>query len=230
MGHFTISLLQQQGFQDFNLQANGENAQIQTWKHNCVIPPGKFRMNISGDDGLKISIVNLHVKSMRSTASGPDFGGKIPFLALLILIAIPIYWFLHKRIALSQWFLVAISLVAMFVIQPYFALGMFVFLAVVFAFRKGISAGTDRARYLFVAILLTVVVYLMVFKYAPDWYYSFFIFIGGQYVGLPLGVSYFTFRLLHVVIRVVSPASNRPHLPRISLFSAVLAHHPRGAH
>lgn len=172
---------------------------IRTWHTSFLSAPGSFSLSLSAPAGTRIVVHEVRVKSYRSTVAGPDFSGKIVFLAILIALAIPVYWALRRRRVAGEWFLVSLSLLALFVIEPFFAAGLLVLLSLLFLCKRPL-AEHERRGLVFPVVLLTGVAFLLVFKYAPNAYYSMFLFLGGSYVGLPLGVSYFVFRLIHVII------------------------------
>lgn len=203
----TISLTSPDGLKsyyrcsgNFKAASSGSMSEPQVWETTTISPPGRFRLSISGEPGLTLQVDEVETKSLRSIASGPDFAGRLPVLIVIITLAFPLYWIVHKRKKVSQWLLVGTSVAILFIVEPFFAGGLLLFLTGIFHTRRLLTDGSRRRLGLFTLLLIVCVAFLLVFKYAPDWYYSLFLTIGGGYVGLPLGVSYFVFRLMHVIM------------------------------
>jgi alginate O-acetyltransferase complex protein AlgI len=122
-------------------------------------------------------------------------------LMAVVAAALPVYWLLLRRDTHRRWFVVVVSLVVLALIQPAFAVvtvGLAYIAHQVVAAHKERRLTTSRALLLAIAV---AVVTLAIGKYGQvmvgrlwgqnDWLWSHLV--------MPLGISYFVFRLLQYV-------------------------------
>ena len=122
-------------------------------------------------------------------------------LMAVVAAALPVYWLALRRDTHRRWFVVVVSLVVLSLIQPAFAVvtvGLAYIAHQVVAAHKERRLTTSRALLLAIAV---AVVTLAIGKYGQvmvgrlwgqnDWLWSHLV--------MPLGISYFVFRLLQYV-------------------------------
>jgi len=149
---------------------------------------------IEAKPGVSVKLDNASAVALSKPGTPSLAEGKFRLTFLLIAIAFPVFWLLRRWEAVSEWFLVALSTCLFLYLDPYFTVLLLAVLGGVYLLRKPLSTESRRQEALFWLFVLLAVAFLMVFKYAPNAYYSLFFRVGA----IPLGLSYFFFRFLHV--------------------------------
>lgn len=150
---------------------------------------------IDGVPGQEIEIVDVSSKFITSPGTGNDYYYKLPYFIVLLLIALPLYWLVHARESLSQWFLVGVSFVLLFLVDYRFLLVLSALMLFLFWTRRFFKRASGKLG-IFLACVFLCLGFLGVFKYFPDVYYNLFFTVGA----IPIGLSYFFFRMMYVVM------------------------------
>jgi len=120
----------------------------------------------------------------------------VNWILLLIFVPIPFILLLHKYYALSQWFIVAAGGLALLIIQPDFAVILFLFLSAMYWAGMAMQSRKDRVPGVSASLILTAVGFLILFKFGQPVLSRVFANLGGFDLALPLGLSYFVVRLV----------------------------------
>lgn len=145
------------------------------------------------------------------------------YLIPIVLVALPIFWLALRRDGWRLWFLTAVSVTVLATLHPAFAViavGLVIVTHQIVAAQK--EGRLSVGRTLIISIALAVVT-LAIGKYGQDlvgrlWGDNNFIF---SHLLMPLGVSYFVFRLLQYVfdqVRGVLPENRLRDLLAFMLF------------
>jgi alginate O-acetyltransferase complex protein AlgI len=143
----------------------------------------------------------------------------IPFWVTLFL-AVAVYWILPRG---RDWFLIAVSFGYLASLAPWSVTALLGwFLLFYFLAPKTRGAGSGR---LLASLCLAILGYLAFFKYVPPLAGDLARYLGMSHfelsIVLPLGISYFTFKLIHYAIEV-SRGNIPPHPPRLFLLYLLL--------
>lgn len=150
--------------------------------------------------GAAIAVDHLDFRVLRSARATSNADGLLLWLGVAILAALPIAWRLHRRLAISQWFLIALSVGFLVALEPGFTAILLCFLVAMYQAGQALQSAADNRRPLLIALLLAAVMFLFVFKYGPDVFYGIFSIPLGAYL-FPLGLSYFVIRLIDTQLR-----------------------------
>ena len=117
---------------------------------------------------------------------------------LIVLIGVPLHWLLPARVRPAFVALVSIGLLV-----SLDAAGCAAFLAwsLAFYFVAPLTRADDR-RWLLPLAIVGILAYLAFYKYAPPLVSGLFGESSWSGVAIPLGLSYFTFKLIHYVVEV----------------------------
>ena len=177
---------------------------VETAAFDCHLPVVQGAQDITvtvepvGD--VAIAVDRLDFRVIRSIRTAPYSNGLLVWLGVALLGALPIAWLLHRRLAASQWFMIALSTGFLLALEPVFTAIVLGFLIAMFRTGEALQrASTDRRRML-VALLLGAVLFLFIFKYGSDIFYGIFSVPLGAYL-FPLGLSYFVIRLIDTQLR-----------------------------
>jgi alginate O-acetyltransferase complex protein AlgI len=115
-------------------------------------------------------------------------------------LTLPVVWLLHRHLAASQWFLVGLSALCLFVLQPAFTVLLLGFLLAMYAAGRSMQLRQTRQRAMLAYVVAAAVAILFIFKYGSDLVYGIFSVPLGVFV-FPLGLSYFVIRLIDIQLR-----------------------------
>ena len=128
-------------------------------------------------------------------------GDSLLALAIVVLM-VPALWLLHRRRRFTEWMLVAAAIAGLLVLQAVFTIVLLFFLLGTFTYGKYLvrissrqTPGRSRALAIGAA-LGACVLFLGIWKYAPNLSAGVFANPGGFALFFPLGLSYFVIRII----------------------------------
>lgn len=151
-----------------------------------------------------IEVQNVSARVLRQ-AHLPQQGAKAIYIVFgLTLAMLPVFWLVHRNRRASEWLLIATASVALLWLQPVFAASLIAFLVVTFGLGRVLlkERRDPAARTVISSIYLTLfiaILFVVGWKYA-DVLLSIFVTPGGFDLFMPLGVSYFTLRVIDTVL------------------------------
>lgn len=168
-----------------------------TWLYETIddVANNKLTYVIGAVPGREVELIDIKSKFITTPGVENNHYYQMPYFILLLLLALPLYWTIHARVELSQWFLVAVSALLLFLIDYKFLLILSILLILLYKTKRLFQKSTAR-RGVFLASVSVCLTFLAVFKYFPNAYYSLFFSVGA----IPIGLSYFFFRMMHVVM------------------------------
>lgn len=116
----------------------------------------------------------------------------------LLVVMIPVIWFTHANILVSQWLIIGTGVSALMILQPFFAVGLLVVLIAVY--RLGVVIRTHRSWGVVLSILLAMLSVLLFYKTVVVALSETFATIPGISLILPLGLSYFLIRVIDTTL------------------------------
>ena len=141
------------------------------------------------------------VEVARQVRQAPFDGGWISRLFLVILLLTPVFWFVHRWEALSQWMLIGFSFIALGALQFSFALPLIGFLLASFWLGRRYRESENRSARIILTWLTVTTVVLLIFKNFKALFFLPFEEYQALSLVLPLGTSYFLIRLLDLELR-----------------------------
>lgn len=136
-----------------------------------------------------------------------------------------VYWLLPARF--RNGFLFAASFGYLATLDPFSVAALLVLTLIFHRLAPRLTAGTLRSERLLVGLILAAALFLAAFKYMPPLLYAL---TGNQpaaFLLIPLGISYYTFKLIHYAIEVsreaVEPGSLGDFLAYMFLFPTFTA-------
>jgi alginate O-acetyltransferase complex protein AlgI len=152
------------------------------------------------------------------------------YLIPIVLVALPVYWLALRRDAWRLWFLIALSVTVLALLHPAFAV---IAVGLVIVTHQIVAAHKDKrlsvGRTLIISIAIAVVT-LAIGKYGQDlvgrlWGSDDWVFTR---LLMPLGISYFVFRLLQYVFDQVRGVLTENRLRDLLAFQLFLPTFPAG--
>lgn len=118
---------------------------------------------------------------------------------LLLAVSVPVFWIIPKQVRMG--FLAAVSFFYLLSIEPS---GILVLLAwsLCFYYFSPLSKESPSLSWLLPALIISILGYLAYFKYVPRFIAAFSSEPVLQKIVVPLGISYFTFKLIHYAIEI----------------------------
>ncbi|MEZ5245850.1 MAG: MBOAT family O-acyltransferase [Acidimicrobiales bacterium] len=141
------------------------------------------------------------IDTVRQIRQAPFDGRWLNRLFLLALAFVPIIVLTHRRVALSQWLLIAFSVSALSALQFGFTLMLLGILLGFFAIGRWYRASDKRSsRFILTWLAITALILLILKNFKAIFLVSFEDY-GSLALVLPLGTSYFLIRLLDLQLR-----------------------------
>lgn len=177
------------------LERTGSREGSRTYTYTDVMGESNSLV-IKARPGVELTLKSVEAVPLGALAPQNDYGFKYRTIFALLVLAFPVYWLLHRSQRWSQWFLVGLSMAALAYLDVHF-FGLLLVLLLGFYSLKGVLLSERDAKIRFFYLFLVAsLLFLAIFKYVPEIYYNLFFKMGG----IPLGLSYFFFRFLHVGI------------------------------
>ncbi len=158
-----------------------------------------FEFIIEGKRGNTIEIIDIKTKIVSTSGhrmNTPLMKRKILLFIIVLVIFFPFYWLFHRNEKISQWLLILFSFSILFYIDHLFAFALICVLSGVYLSKRFLIHPSDSKTFFLALSILFCVFFLAIFKYTPHIYYSIFFTIAG----IPLGISFFTFRILQTIM------------------------------
>jgi len=141
------------------------------------------------------------VDTVRQTRRAPFDGRWFGRLFVLALLLQPIVWALHRRVAASQWLLIAMSSGALLALQPEFTIPLLGIIVGFYFLGRWYRQSDARSPRFILSWVLASVLLLLIFKNFKALFFLPFEEFGGLSLLLPLGTSYFLIRLIDLQLR-----------------------------
>jgi alginate O-acetyltransferase complex protein AlgI len=119
---------------------------------------------------------------------------------LLLATAVPAYWLLPQRFRAGFLFVASFGYLAS--LDVFSVLALLGWTLLFFAGMRHAAREPSRGRFIAVALVLGITAFLAYFKYLPPLLHALAGRGGAAVVLVPLGISYFTFKLIHYAIEV----------------------------
>jgi alginate O-acetyltransferase complex protein AlgI len=155
----------------------------------------------SAGDPARFEVAAFAATYVKVGRAGVPLGNRIWALLLLVVAVIPVVWFLHPVRAVSQWFLIGVAAACLGLVQPVFALLLFVFLGLMYLLGNAVRRIEARTLGFLASMALFSIGFLALWKYGQHFLFAVFADMGDFGLALPLGISYFIIRLLDTQLK-----------------------------
>lgn len=174
---------------------------IRRFSRKFELSGNQFELRLAGKwQPLDIEILDISVEAVKSQPLRSRYIEHLPIFAAIILLGLCVYWGATTNPVIRQWVLVAMSGAFLLYLNAAFAVVLVGVVGVTYAVGCRLATTESPKLTLLLLAIFGLLVFLIAFKYFAAELTDMFAWIGTPVIVVPLGLSYFVFRLIHGVL------------------------------